>query len=532
MHMRWTTTVVPALLLAFAWSPNAMGQGRPASRGGAFGGQPRPQPASRPPNSPNLPHVQAPAPNPRPAPQPQRPNIPNPGLQNRPGPVNPPTVRPTPRPAPNPVTPTRPPVVTRPPGGAIKPSPQPIQPSRPPVVTNPRPNPGPGGSFPSLGGNPRPNRPSPGTGVGQIPRPNNPNIPGTPRPRPTPGDVGGFLGMQKPIRPTPGGGGIVARPPGAARPPVNVNRPVFNRPINVTQNTVINSRPSWVNVNQSHFTAINNNWHGAIIRPPVRPGVGLQDWNRYHPNRVAYWNGWGNSVRNNWSHYNYHGSWFNSSWWGSHIHPYAGWHYSYAFNRYPFSYWWRTPAWPALTSWFAWTPPANVWAQPIYYDYGPEGNVVYHGNSVFVGGQDVGSASDFAQSAAALATVPPPPDETQAAQAEWMPLGTFALSSNENDTQPQRIVQLAVDKQGVISGTWYNQKTDKTSTIQGQVDKETQRVAFRIGDNEQIVAETGLYNLTQNEAPLMVHYGPDKVENYLLVRLDAPPDDAAGQQGQ
>jgi hypothetical protein len=35
---------------------------------------------------------------------------------------------------------------------------------------------------------------------------------------------------------------------------------------------------------------------------------------------------------------------------------------------------------------------------------------------------------------------------------------------------------------------------------------ETQRVAFRIGDADKIVVETGLYNLTQDEAPIMVHF--------------------------
>ena len=57
--------------------------------------------------------------------------------------------------------------------------------------------------------------------------------------------------------------------------------------------------------------------------------------------------------------------------------------------------------------------------------------------------------------------------------------------------------------------------------------KETQRVAVRFGESEDIVIETGLYNLTQAETPVLVHLGPDKVENWLLVRLDDPaPDDA------
>jgi hypothetical protein len=47
-------------------------------------------------------------------------------------------------------------------------------------------------------------------------------------------------------------------------------------------------------------------------------------------------------------------------------------------------------------------------------------------------------------------------------------------------------------------------------------------VAFRVGESEDIIVETGLYNLTQNEAPVLVHFGTDIVENYLLVRLESP----------
>jgi hypothetical protein len=56
------------------------------------------------------------------------------------------------------------------------------------------------------------------------------------------------------------------------------------------------------------------------------------------------------------------------------------------------------------------------------------------------------------------------------------------------------------------------------------VDKQTQRVAFRIGESESLVAETGLSNLTQDEAPLLVHFGPEQTEDYLLVRLEQPEE--------
>jgi len=175
--------------------------------------------------------------------------------------------------------------------------------------------------------------------------------------------------------------------------------------------------------------------------------------------------------------------------------------------------------------WFTWNPPAEIWSEPVYYDYGTGGNVVYNDNSVYINGEEVASSTEFAQSAASLATAPPPPSQEAAEAAEWMPLGTFAVSAHEDDVAPSRILQLAVNKEGIISGTCFNTLTDDAQSIQGRVDKETQRVAFRIGESEKVVVETGLYNLTQDNAPILVHFGTEKVENWLLIRMEEPASD-------
>lgn len=183
------------------------------------------------------------------------------------------------------------------------------------------------------------------------------------------------------------------------------------------------------------------------------------------------------------------------------------------------------PAWGRVTTWFTWTAPAPVWSQPVYYDYGDGGNVIYQNNNVFIGGEQVATAEEFAMSAMDLATVPPPRSDEQAAAAEWMPLGTFAVSTHEKDVEPSHVIQLAVSKEGIVSGTLHNIDTDQCQTVQGQVDKDTQRVAFRLGESDDIVAETGLYNLTQEEAPVLIHFGADRTENYLLVRLEYAEDE-------
>ena len=62
-------------------------------------------------------------------------------------------------------------------------------------------------------------------------------------------------------------------------------------------------------------------------------------------------------------------------------------------------------------------------------------------------------------------------------------------------------IQLAVNKQGIIRGNYTDTVTNKTQLVHGSVDKKTQRVAFTVGDNTTTVVETGLYNLTKDEAP-------------------------------
>ena len=89
-------------------------------------------------------------------------------------------------------------------------------------------------------------------------------------------------------------------------------------------------------------------------------------------------------------------------------------------------------------------------------------------------------------------------------------------------------VAAAGRQDGVISGTYYNQLTDATYSVQGNVDKQTQRVAFTIGSNNDVVMETGIFNLTQDVAPAIVHHGTQQTDtNYLLVRLDAPEEEPA-----
>jgi len=191
------------------------------------------------------------------------------------------------------------------------------------------------------------------------------------------------------------------------------------------------------------------------------------------------------------------------------------WGYSPWLGNQPYGYWYGNTGWNNLASGYG-------WQQPYYYDYGPNGNVVYQGNEVMVNGTPVGTSADYAQSAAELATVTP---EEMNAQHDWMPLGTFSVATSTNDPKPVRVAQLAYDnKQGLISGTIFNQESNNLYTLQGKVDPQTQRVAFTVGNDPNTVMETGLYNLTQEETPVLVHFGSEKTATYLFARLPEPKE--------
>jgi hypothetical protein len=154
---------------------------------------------------------------------------------------------------------------------------------------------------------------------------------------------------------------------------------------------------------------------------------------------------------------------------------------------------------------------------PIYYDYGS--NVVYQGDTVYIDGQAAATAEQYAQQATQFA------DAGRAAQPaqddEWQQLGVFALVRGEEQTA-DKIFQLAVNKSGVIRGNYYDAFADNTLPVYGSVHKDTQRAAWSIGEKKDVVFETGIANLTRDETPVLVHYGPNDTQQFTLVRVEQP----------
>jgi hypothetical protein len=199
-----------------------------------------------------------------------------------------------------------------------------------------------------------------------------------------------------------------------------------------------------------------------------------------------------------------------------------GWYARYpgawAATGWGVGYAWRAATWDALGSWFDYDD------EPVYYDYG--NNVTYQDNSVYVNGQDVGTTEQYYDQAQDLATTGAQADASTDEQ--WMPLGIFAMSKAGHDSANMDF-QLAVNKDGMIRGNYTNPVSNSVEPISGSVDKKTQRAAWSVGSNTDTVIETGIYNLTKDEAPALVHFGADRTEQWILVRIK---QDAQATDGQ
>jgi hypothetical protein len=210
----------------------------------------------------------------------------------------------------------------------------------------------------------------------------------------------------------------------------------------------------------------------------------------------------GTAVRRNFSYYNnftpgwyakYPGAWFAAGW-------VAG------------------RAW-AASSWYSVASYCGYPAEPMYYDYGS--TVVYEGDSVYVNGESAGTPEQYAEQAVELADAgreaAPPKEE------EWQPLGVFAMVRGDEETS-DKIFQLAVSKEGVIRGNYYDAIGDNTLPVYGSVDKKTQRAAWSIGDKKDIVYEAGIANLTKDQATVLVHFSKDNTQQFTFVRIEKPEE--------
>lgn len=183
---------------------------------------------------------------------------------------------------------------------------------------------------------------------------------------------------------------------------------------------------------------------------------------------------------------------------------------------------WRINApyrWAAWGSVAGWVGTGYGWTDAVPYSYGE--NVYYEDNSVYYGDQPVATAEEYAQQAESIVASAP---EVAPEKAEWLPLGVFALTQDgqKSGPDPTLFLQLAISKEGVISGTSHNTVTNQTQTVEGLADKASQRVAWAVEGKTRPIMETGISNLTSDTGPALVHFADGQTQQWLMVRLDEP----------
>lgn len=255
---------------------------------------------------------------------------------------------------------------------------------------------------------------------------------------------------------------------------------------------------------------------GGESRLTFPTDAGLSRYSSLSVNTAHSTHYWSNStmanravgVRSGFGYYNtFRGGWYDS-------HPGA----------------WRPAAWRGAGAWAAarWGGLYDWWGipveTPVYYDYG--NNVTYQGDNVYVNGTETATAQDYASQAINLATQgqqasPPASDQ-------WQSLGVFALVQGQ-ETTSNNLFQLAVNQAGILRGNYYDGIMDSTTPVYGSVDKKTERAAWTIGKKADRVFEAGIYNLTQDQCPVLVHFGKDRTQQWLLVRMQEPQSGNSGQ---
>ena len=189
--------------------------------------------------------------------------------------------------------------------------------------------------------------------------------------------------------------------------------------------------------------------------------------------------------------------------------PYA------ARRRWTRPYRWAT--FGAVAGFFPWR-----WNEPTTYSYGD--NVYYEGDEVYYGDKAVASTDEYAEQAQTLVANAPEVDE----DIEWMSLGVFAVTQDgeESGAPPTLFLQLAINKQGIIAGTFQNTATENSQPIEGMIDQKSQRTAWSVEGKQWPIMETGISNLTQDTAPVLVHFEDGQTQQWLLVRLEEPASEA------
>jgi hypothetical protein len=210
----------------------------------------------------------------------------------------------------------------------------------------------------------------------------------------------------------------------------------------------------------------------------------------------------GNSTRLHFNNYNI----FTREWFSQYPNAW----YARGYARTP----WTPAGWEDINAWFG-----GQW-QPYDYTYGNE--LTYENNDVCVDGHPIATAGKYYESALAIAQSGERANiSRESVPASWLPIGVFNVIPAGVKSSPM-LIQLAVNKDGIIRGNYFDPPAGNLQLVQGAIDQETERATWVVADRKNIVFDLLAINLTKNETPILVHVGKDKPQQWVLVRLIQP----------
>ncbi|MAT15156.1 MAG: hypothetical protein CMJ46_07780 [Planctomyces sp.] len=185
--------------------------------------------------------------------------------------------------------------------------------------------------------------------------------------------------------------------------------------------------------------------------------------------------------------------------------------WAYMYEQYPGYFWLQAAQWGAIGGWVL----NEAVSDPYAYNYGT--SVYTDASTVYYEGEPVATTEEYAEEAYEIAAARP---EAAPENIQWMPLGMYVVKASA-DANDRVIIQLSVSQEGYLIGTYYDEKSESAIPLEGTVDKSTQRTAWKLSnDVSPMVMETGIYDLTLDQTVVMVHFGTERTEQWLLVRLN------------
>jgi hypothetical protein len=187
-----------------------------------------------------------------------------------------------------------------------------------------------------------------------------------------------------------------------------------------------------------------------------------------------------------------------------------------------------TPQWYAEhpNAWQATHPHADAWAVATAASVAAWINA-----AAYAGGTDTVVVESGTSDTAPEATEEPTSSEatgtTDAAAiaasdpSQWLSIGVFALAQT-GQSEPTTLIQLAVNKQGQLNGSYYDLVSDNGTPVSGQVDTNTERAAWTVGENSKNVFATNIETLTADNGPVTLHLPNGKTQNWNLIRVNKP----------